>query len=128
MSVDVNRMRVESAAAYRKSSVVGAPPLKRLSALYARAARHVRVARRAIERGDPGVKGESLSRALTILTRLDAALSRQSAAPASTRLSELYSGLRARIVHASVELDPAPLEGVIRALEALRDRCRAPVN
>ncbi len=89
--------------------------------LYERALIAVRIARRGIEEKKPKLKGENISRVLTILTELDCALDREMEEDLVENLSNLYQYMMNRLAIANVKNDTGALDEVERLLRELKD-------
>jgi flagellar protein FliS len=92
---------------------------KILLMLYEGALTSVRIARRGIEEKNPKLKGENISRVLTILTELDCALDREKGGELAENLSVLYRYSMGRLTVANVKNDPESLKEVERLLAEL---------
>lgn len=92
---------------------------KILLILYESALTAVRIAQRGIEEKNPKLKGENISRVLTILTELDCALDREKGGELAENLSALYHYSMDRLGIANIRNDPEALKEVERLLAEL---------
>ena len=94
---------------------------KILLMLYEGALTAVRIAQRGIEEKNPKLKGENISRVLTILTELDCALDMEKGGDLAENLSVLYHYLIDRLSIANIKNDPDSLKEVERLLAELHE-------
>ncbi len=92
---------------------------KILLMLYEGALTAVRIARRGIKESNPKLRGENISRTLTILTELDCALDREKGGKLAENLSGLYRYSMNRLTTANVNNDPEALKEVEALLAEL---------
>lgn len=90
--------------------------------LYEGAIRFIRFAEMSMKEENISKKGESISRAVAIMTELDTALDRKNGEKTIVEnLSNLYSYMIQRLTEANKDNDPLPLNEVRRLLEGLLD-------
>jgi flagellar secretion chaperone FliS len=88
----------------------------------------LRKARTGIEENSPKLRGESISRALSILTELDCALDREGGGDLAENLSGLYRFMMDRLTIANAGNDPAALGDASRVLDNLHEAFREAVR
>ena len=88
--------------------------------LYDGAVRFVRFARMGIEKKNPKIRGENISKVLGILTELDCALDREGGGELVENLSDLYGYMMNRLTDANVKNDTEALDEVGRLLTELK--------
>lgn len=74
-----------------------------------------------MQRGETIPKGESLSKAVNIISALRGALDRTQGGEIAERLESLYEYSEARILEANVKNDAAPLDEVTRLLTEVKE-------
>ncbi|MCK4391241.1 MAG: flagellar export chaperone FliS [Desulfobacterales bacterium] len=89
--------------------------------LYDGAVRFVRFARMGIEKKNPKIRGENISKVLGILTELDCALDREGGGELVENLSDLYGYMMNRLTDANVKNDTDALNEVGRLLTELKE-------
>ena len=94
---------------------------KILLMLYDGAVRFVRYARLGIEKNDPKLKGENISKVLAILTELDCALNREMTGDYITNLAALYRYMMNRLTVANLKNDNGALTEVESILSELKE-------
>lgn len=114
-----------SADAYNKvgveTGVVSASPHKLVLMLFDGAVLAVANAIGHLERNEIAAKGESISRAIDIVSMgLQVSLDKESGGELALRLDALYDYICDRLLHANVRNDRAALEEVNRLLQELR--------
>jgi flagellar protein FliS len=106
--------------AYRNSQVYTASSGELLLALYDGVARFCVIAKEAIENKDPSAKGVAIGRAYDILTELTASLDRDKDKQLCVEMTDLYNYWASRLQMASMKMDPAPVDEVIRHVKEMR--------
>jgi len=94
---------------------------KILLLLYDGAIRFTRFARMGMERKDPKIKGENISKVIAIITELDCALDQEKGKELAENLAGLYQYMLRRLTHANVNNEVQPLEEVERLLNELKE-------
>ncbi|MBX3562943.1 MAG: flagellar protein FliS [Sphingomonas sp.] len=111
----------DPASTYRQIDVAGrtsgADSHALVDLLYQECVAALRAAAWALERGQPTIKSERLSRATAVLFALEAGLDFERGGQVSRTLATLYHGLRQQILDASLGGDPAPLRDAADSLE-----------
>ncbi len=115
------RMASYQQQAYRKIQVETANPGRILLTLYDAVIRFVRLARNQIEAGDTAGKGVSLNRAYAIIAEFINALDFERAPELCQNLEQIYTYMLDQLSHANLNMDPQPLEHVLRFLVDLRE-------
>jgi len=98
---------------------------KILLLLYDGAIRFTRFARMGMERKDPKIKGENISKVIAIITELDCALDQEKGKELAENLAGLYQYMLRRLTHANVNNEIQPLEEVERLLNELKEAFEA---
>ncbi|KPA18455.1 Flagellar protein FliS [Candidatus Magnetomorum sp. HK-1] len=94
---------------------------KILSLLYEGAIRFTRFAIMGMEKEDPRIKGENISKVLAILTELDCALDRDQEKDLADNLNGLYQYMMRRLTYANFNNEKKALVEVDRLLSELKD-------
>jgi len=89
--------------------------------LYDGALKFVRFARIGIEEKSPKIRGENISKVMSIITELDYALDREIKDPLTENLSSLYQYMIERLTVANINNDLHALDEAERILSELRD-------
>jgi flagellar secretion chaperone FliS len=115
----------KSADAYAKmaieTGVISANPHKLILMLFDGALLAVGSASRQMEDNQVAEKGQSISRAINIITNgLEASLDMEAEGELAARLSSLYDYMCARLLHANIKNDRAALAEVIGLLTEIR--------
>jgi len=118
--------------AYLESRVLAADPIELIQILYEHTLNMVKDARRHLAAGDVAARGNAISRAISALAELDAALDHKAGGSISHNLSALYQYMQTRLLTANVNRDDAPLaevESLMKTLgeawSAIRPRAQA---
>ena len=106
---------------YQRMAVQTANPLRQVVALYDGAINFLTQAQDAIKAGEIAAKAEATNRALDIISYLRSILDFEQGAQIAFELERLYSYMTERVLQASAELDPAPLDEVRALLGTLRE-------
>lgn len=80
--------------------------------LYDELIRALNIAALAAEKSNYALRGERVTRATAILFALEAGLDFERGGEVSRTLAQLYRGLRAQVLDASIGTDPAPFRAV----------------
>lgn len=107
--------------AYRRTAVTTSDPMDILVALYDGFLRHCARAQVAMTEGQRAEAGQLLSKAIAIISELQASLDNRHAPEFADRLSALYSFIMQQLLAANVQRDPAMLDDVMRIMRDLRD-------
>lgn len=108
--------------AYTHSAIQGTDRKERiLLMLYKGAVKFARFAKNGIEKNNPKMKGENISKIMAILTELDCALDRKSGGVMAENLSNLYQYMMDRLTLANIKNDTDALEEVERLLLELKE-------
>jgi flagellar protein FliS len=110
-----------AARKYQAASIESASRGQILIALYDGCIRYCRGARAQIDAGDIAGKGKLLSKAIAILGELRSTLDHEVAPELCGRLDQLYVFFQEQLSRANFQMDPAPIEPVVRMLGDLRD-------
>jgi len=94
---------------------------KILSLLFEGAIRFTRFAIMGMEKKDPRIKGENISKVLAILTELDCALDREEEKDLADNLNGLYQYMMRRLTYANFNNEKNALIEVDRLLSELKD-------
>jgi len=94
---------------------------KILSLLFEGAIRFTRFAILGMEKEDPKIKGENISKVLAILTELDCALDREQEKDLADNLNGLYQYMMRRLTHANFNNEKKALVEVNRLLTELKE-------
>ena len=89
--------------------------------LYDGAIKFVRFARMGIEKKNPKIRGENISKVMAILGELDCALDREIGGDLAENLSNLYSYMMDRMTAANTRNDTVALDEVERLLRELKE-------
>ena len=113
----------DPASTYRQIDVAGrtsgADSHALVDLLYAECVAALRAAAWALEKGQPMIKSERLSRATAVLFALEAGLDFERGGDVSRTLATFYHGLRQQVLGASIGSDPAPLRDAADSLEEI---------
>ena len=101
---------------------------KILLMLYGGAVKFVRFARRGIEKNNPKIKGENISKILAILAELDCALDKETGGILAENLSVLYQYMMGRLTVANIKNDAGALDEVERLLNELKQGFEEAIN
>jgi flagellar protein FliS len=85
------------------------------------AIRFTKFARMGMERKNPKLKGENISKVIAIISELDCALDRNIEAEFIGRLSDLYQYMMGRLTHANYYNEPEPLKEVEGLLTTIHE-------
>ncbi len=107
--------------AYQKVDAQTASPGQILLKLYEGAIRFTKQAKQAIEDGDPGAKGQYISKTMAILDEFITALDHDASPELCGNLERLYLYLIYQLTHANTTMDPQPCQVVIEHLTTLHD-------
>jgi len=105
--------------AYQKNDILNLSPLNIVSRLYQALERHLEEARMAIRRGDRASKGESLSKALSIVGELQAALNMEQGGEIADNLFALYDYMIRELSYANILNDEGKIDallGIVRTI------------
>jgi flagellar secretion chaperone FliS len=102
-----------------ESEVTNATPHRLIQMLFEGALGRLAAAQGALERGDVAAKGESLGKAIGIISGLHAALD-MSAGELSENLSSLYDYMNLRLLEASSQNDIDKVAEVIQLVKTLK--------
>jgi len=94
---------------------------KILLMLFEGAVRFTKFARMGMEKKDPRIKGENISKVLAILTELDCALDQERGKELADNLTGLYQYMMRRLTHANLKNEIEPLEEVEKLLNELKE-------
>jgi flagellar protein FliS len=114
-------MTPAAARKYQAVSIESATRGQILIALYDGCIRYCRGARAQIDAGDVAGKGKLLGKAIAILGELRSTLDHQVAPELCERLDSLYVYFQEQLSRANFQMDPAPIDPVVRLLGDLRD-------
>jgi flagellar protein FliS len=106
---------------YITQRVLGASPMELIRLLYESALQSVDKALRALYSGDILERGQSINRAIEILTELRAALRHDVQPEYCATLAGLYGYMQRQLVRAHAERSEAPLQEVSRLIQTLLD-------
>ncbi len=108
--------------AYTHSAIQGTDRKERiLLMLYEGAVKFARFAKNGIEKNNPKIKGENISKMMAILTELDCALDRESGEVLADNLSGLYRYMMDRLTFANIKNNMGALDEVERLLLELKE-------
>lgn len=80
-------------------------PVKLIYLMYERVIQHIELARQGIENKDPRVRGENLSRAIAIVTELNASIKEEDSTEAAQFLRGLYTAILTELPKVSISND-----------------------
>jgi len=106
---------------YRRVAVTTADPMEVLVALYDGLLRHLHGAQIAMEGADAERVGQTLFKALAILSELDASIDRAADPKFSNQLAAIYAWAQHELVQANMQRDPDRIAQVIPLIKDLRD-------
>ena len=122
------RLRGDPGETYRAVDVAsragGASPHELIMMLYEDLLRELRVAALATEKRDYATKSAKLTKALAILSALEAGLDFNAGGEVAETLSRFYRGARETIMRASLDHDPALLLDVAANVSEIADSWR----
>jgi flagellar protein FliS len=108
--------------AYTHSAIQSTDRKERiLLMLYEGAVKFARFAKRGIEKKNPKIRGENISKIMALLTELDCALDREPGGILAENLSGLYHYMMERLTIANIKNDTAALDEVERLLLELKE-------
>lgn len=113
-----------SASAYKRvgveTSISQANPHQLVTLLFEALLQHINAARGALSRGDIGLKGEQINKAVRIIDEgLKPALNLEKGGELAANLNGLYGYCVMRLTHANLRNDEAALVEVTRVIEPL---------
>ncbi|HUI56502.1 MAG TPA: flagellar export chaperone FliS [Bryobacteraceae bacterium] len=111
--------------AYLETRVLAADPIELIQILYEHTLDMVKDARRYLAAGDIAARGQAISRAISALAELDAALDHEAGGSISRNLSALYQYMQNRLLTANVNRDDALLAEVESLVKTLGEGWRA---
>jgi flagellar protein FliS len=109
-----------AAGQYLATQVKSSTPLELVVLLYDAALRHATAARDATVRRDLHARRSSLSKLMGILSELQHTLDMERGGEIASRLDDLYTWMLSRVIDATVQQDPGPLDEVRRVLGTLQ--------
>jgi flagellar protein FliS len=107
--------------AYLASRVLAADPLELVRILYEHALHSVADARHGLSCGDIAARSKAISRAIAILSELEASLNHEVGGSLSQKLAGLYRYMRERLLAANLHQEDAPLAEVESLLGTLAE-------
>jgi flagellar protein FliS len=110
-----------AAQQYLQTQVRSRTPLELVVMLYDGALRATAAACDAMSRRDIPARRTALSQAMAILSELQSTLDMERGGDIAEQLDRLYTWMTSQLIEATVKQDPAPIHGVRRTLEVLRD-------
>jgi flagellar secretion chaperone FliS len=111
----------EMSSQYKNVQIQTADRGNILIALYDGLFRFLIVAKHGLTNKKRGQAGEALSRAHAIISELCSTLDRSKFPELCENLTRLYQFSMARLTHANIHNDPAPIDEVMRVLTPIRD-------
>ena len=114
----------DAAATYRRNAILTASPEKLIQLLYEGAIRHLERSHRALQ--DPSTThsaevGESLGKALGIVSELRTGLDHKAGGEVAVNLERLYEYILELISQANLTRTPEPIEATLRVLRTLKE-------
>ena len=104
-----------------EARVAAANPHRLVQMLMAGFLQRVAEARGALQRGQMGVKGEAVSKAIGIVGGLREALNRDAAPELTANLDELYAFMQRELVIANKDNDDAKLEQIAALMRTIKE-------
>ncbi|MFT4767504.1 MAG: flagellar protein FliS [Glaciecola sp.] len=102
------------------SSIEDASPHHLIAMLFDGALDRIASAKGAMERGDTGVQGVLLGKAITIIDNMRASLDHQQGGELSDKLADLYDYMERRLLEAGTKTDPEILDEVSGLLHEVK--------
>lgn len=96
-------------------------PVKLIHLLYERALIHLNLAEQGLLKGDAKARGENLSKAIAIISELNASIKDADASEAATFLRGLYSAILIELPKVGLTGDPGTIRQAHRYLDRLRE-------
>jgi len=118
-------MNPMSGTAYLESDVLSADPIGLVRILYEHAILTVQNARQHLAAGEIAGRSKAISKAMAIVSELDASLDHRSGGSLSQELARLYEYLLVRLTAANLEQKDEPLAEVESILRTLADAWNA---
>ncbi len=109
-----------AASQYLSTQVRSSTPLELVVLLYDAALRQATTAHDAMARRDLPARRTALSKLMGIVGELQHTLDMERGGEIATRLDALYSWMLSRLLDATVQQDPAPIDEVRRVLTTLQ--------
>jgi len=109
-----------AARAYLQTQVTTAKPVDVIVLLYEGAIKFLSQAKIKMAAGDMEAKGLLISRAMDIISELDASLNMQKGGELGENLHKLYFYCNTRLLQANLKLDPKLIDEVITILSGLK--------
>lgn len=103
-----------------ESAVTDATPHKLISLLLERISESVATASGAVKRGESGLAGEAIGKALNILESLRAFLNHEEGGEIAANLDDLYDYMGRRLLEASSDRNPETFLEVLELLSQIR--------
>jgi flagellar protein FliS len=110
---------------YFDEMVLSASPMGLIRLLYQKAIASTEAAREHLKAGRIAARSQAINQAYVILAELTVTLRPESAPELGGRLSALYSYMQARLLHANLRQDDAPLAEVLGLLAMLSESWEA---
>ena len=107
--------------AYQKTEVTTLTQAEIIARLYEALENSLQQAKKAIFDGNVAKKGESVSRALAIITELDSALNRKEGGEIAENLEALYHYLTIEITEANLKNNPVCLENALKVVKPIKE-------
>ena len=114
-------MKPNANRAYAANKYDGMSPERVVLALYDGAIRSMDLARDAIEENDQRVLGEQVSKAMAIISELQASLDKEKGGEIGDRLDDLYTYVMRGLLEANVSKDADRLVEVCSCIKTVRD-------
>ena len=102
------------------SGVEGASPHRLIQMLMEGALQRMAEAKGAMQRGDLAAKGETLGKAITIVSGLQASLNQEVGGELAANLNNLYDYMQQRLVEANVNNDQEPVDEAAQLLKTIK--------
>jgi flagellar protein FliS len=106
---------------YQNISVMTAPPERLLLMLYEGLIKNIKLAKEAIEEGNPDSRRACLRKARDIVTELMSALNFEIGGEIAVNLHRLYRYINGRLIQADISPDAEPLDHAMRVVDILND-------
>lgn len=108
-------------ATYRNNQFEGMDPKRLILMLYEGAVKHLRLAREGLDSGNTQKRGENISRAIAIITELNACLDKKVDDESILFLSSLYVAILVELPKVAITKDGTIIDRAIRYISMLKE-------
>jgi flagellar protein FliS len=109
-----------AADSYFQTQVKSSSPLERVVMLYDAAIRFANMASDAFARRDIPARRVAMSKMMAVIGELQGCLNMEQGGAVAEELDRLYTWMTDRLITATIQQDPAPVQEVRKVLETLR--------